>query len=187
MKIEDARVLMIATNGFAELFEPRRILAEAGARVTLASVERRPIQGLLFDDVTGSMSERSILPELALEDVDTSKFDALVLPGGVRNPDTLRMNPEAVRIVRRFSDDGKVVAAICHAPWMLIEAGVVSGRRVTGWFSIRTDLRNAGGEVVDEPVVVDRNIITSRMPSDIPAFSSAVIEALTRTKASPKT
>ena len=174
--LSQARVLMLATDGFedAELFEPRQALLDAGAQVTLASIKRDPIQGVKHD----SDPTRTITPDLTLDQVDTAKFDALVLPGGVGNPDKLRMEERAVSIVGEFMDDEKIVAAICHAPWLLVEADVVEGRRVTGWPSVRTDLENAGADVVDEEVVIDGNLITSRKPGDIPAFNRALIEAL---------
>ena len=170
------RVLILATDGFedAELFEPRQALLDAGAQVTLASIKRDPIQGVKHD----SDPTRTITPDLTLDQVDTAKFDALVLPGGVGNPDKLRMEERAVSIVGEFMEEEKIVAAICHAPWLLVEADVVEGRRVTSWPSVRTDLENAGGDVVDEEVVIDGNLITSRKPDDIPAFNRALIEAL---------
>jgi protease I len=113
-----------------------------------------------------------------LADVDSNDYTALLLPGGVANPDALRMDERAVEIVQDFVDDGKTVAAICHAPWLLIEADVVDGVRMTSWPSLRTDLANAGANVVDEEVVVDGQFITSRKPDDIPAFSKALIQAL---------
>ena len=173
--LSQARVLMLATDGFeqSELFEPRKALMEAGAQVTLASLETRPITG----EKRGEKGE-SITPDATVDQVDTDAFDALVLPGGVGNPDRLRMNHRAVEIVQEFMDEGKIVAAICHAPWLLIEADVVDGRRVTSWPSVRTDLANAGASVLDEEVVVDGNLITSRKPEDIPAFNRAMIEAL---------
>jgi protease I len=174
-ELNDARVLMIATDGFEndELFKPRQALIDAGAKVTLASIKSDPIQG----EKAGEKAD-TITPDLILSDVDTEEFDALVIPGGVGNPDKLRMQGRAVQIVEEFMDDGKIVAAICHGPWMLVEADVVDGRRVTSWPSIRTDLENAGADVVDEEVVVDGKLITSRKPDDIPAFNKAIIEAL---------
>jgi protease I len=174
--LSQARVLILATDGFedSELFDPRQALLDAGATVTLASIKTDPIQGVKNDkDAT-----RTITPDLTLDDVDSEEFDALLLPGGVGNPDKMRMQERAVSIVGEFMDDDKIVAAICHAPWLLVEADVVDGRRVTSWPSVRTDLENAGGDVVDEEVVVDGNLITSRKPDDIPAFSRALIEAL---------
>jgi protease I len=174
--LTDVRVLMIATDGFEndELFQPRQALIDAGATVTLASIATDPIQG-----EKGGEKADTITPDLVLGDVDTEEFDALVIPGGVGNPDKLRLQGRAVQIVEEFMDDDKIVAAICHGPWMLVEADVVTGRRVTSWPSIRTDLENAGADVVDEEVVVDGKLITSRKPDDIPAFNRAIIEALT--------
>lgn len=174
-QLENARVLMLATDGFeeSELFEPRQALLDAGAQVTLASLKTDPITG-----EKGGEKGRSITPDCTVEQVELDEFDALVLPGGVGNPDKLRMNERAVEIARSFMDSNRLVAAICHAPWLLAEADVVAGRRLTGWPSIRTDLANAGADVVDEEVVTDRNLITSRKPDDIPAFNRAVIAAL---------
>lgn len=174
-KLQNSRVLMLATDGFeeSELFEPRQALLDAGAQVTLASIKSDPISG-----ETGGEKGKSITPDTTLDQVELDQFDALVLPGGVGNPDKLRMNAKAVEIVRSFMDSKRLVAAICHAPWLLAEADVVAGRRLTSWPSIRTDLANAGADVVDEEVVSDGNLITSRKPDDIPAFNRAVIAAL---------
>ncbi|MBN8808526.1 MAG: type 1 glutamine amidotransferase [Sphingomonas sp.] len=174
--LNQARVLMIATDGFEndELFGPRQALIDAGAKVTLASIKTDPIQG----EKAGEKAD-TITPDMTLGDVDTEEFDALVIPGGVKNPDTMRMEGRAVQIVEEFMDDDKIVAAICHGPWLLVEADVVDGRQATSWPSVRTDLENAGARVVDEEVVVDGNLITSRKPDDIPAFNRAIIEALT--------
>lgn len=174
--LSQARVLILATDGFedAELFDPRQALLDAGAQVTLASIKTDPIQGVKND----SDPTRTITPDLTLDEVDTEDFDALLLPGGLGNPDKMRMEDRAVSIVGEFMDDDKIVAAICHAPWLLVEADVVDGRRVTSWPSVRTDLENAGGDVVDEEVVIDGKLITSRKPDDIPAFSQALIAAL---------
>ncbi len=175
--LSNARVLMIAADGFetVELFEPRKALEAAGATVTLASIKKDPIQGMTGDIEKAETAE----VDLTLDEVDVDDFDALVLPGGVANPDKLRVEQKAVEIVQDFIDDDKIVAAICPAPWLLVEADVVDGRRVTGFESIRTDLENAGADVVSEEVVVDENLITSRCPDDIPAFNRAIIEALT--------
>lgn len=174
--LADARVLIIATDGFeqAELYEPRQALLDAGAQVTLASLKTDPIEGVKNDKPTGE----TITPDTTIGEVDVDDFDALVLPGGVANPDKLRMDDDAVGLVQDFMDDGKTVAAICHGPWLLAEADVIDGRRMTSWPSIRTDLTNAGAEVVDEEVVVDGNLITSRKPDDIPAFNKALLEAV---------
>jgi protease I len=168
-------VLMLATDGFeqSELFEPRKALLDAGAEVTLASLKADPITG-----EKGGEKGESITPDTTIGQVESHDYDALVLPGGVANPDKLRMDKRAVDIVREFVEAGKIVAAICHAPWLLIEADVVDGRRVTSWPSLRTDLANAGASVLDEEVVIDRKLITSRKPDDIPAFNQAIIDCL---------
>lgn len=166
--ISDARILILATDGFedSELLVPHRSLIEAGAEVVLAS--------LATDEIRGDNGGR-ITPDATIADVAERDFDGLLLPGGTKNPDALRMHADVVALIRAFADAGKPVAAICHGPWLLIEADVVRGRTVTGWPSIRTDLRNAGGAVVDEEVVTDGNIVTSRMPEDIPAFIRALV------------
>jgi protease I len=168
--IDQSRILIIATNGFeeTELFGPREMLMEAGAQVTLASLDTEEIQG-----EKGDQPGRKIRPDMIVGKVDPDAYDGLVLPGGVRNPDTLRMNDEAIALIRDFAEAGKPVAAICHGPWLLAEADLLRGRRVTSWPSIRTDLANAGAEVVDEEAVTDGNIVTSRKPGDVPAFTKA--------------
>jgi len=173
--LTNAHVLILATDGFEqdELFRPRQALLDAGVRVTLASLAMDPIQGMKHDQ-----KGDTITPDLIVDAVDTEDYTALLLPGGVANPDALRMNERAVEIVEEFVDDGKYVAAICHAPWLLIEADVVDGVKMTSWPSVRTDLANAGATVVDEEVVRDGQFITSRKPDDIPAFNKALIEAL---------
>ena len=174
--ISDAKILIIAADGFedSELLEPRRILKERGADVTLASLEMGEIEG----DNGAKVDVDAVLSSLDIE-----SFDALLLPGGTKNPDKMRMEEGVVAVIRRFADSGRPVAAICHAPWLLIEADVVRGRTVTGWPSIRTDLRNAGGNVVDREVAVDGNLVTSRMPEDIPAFIEAFIGLVERAEA----
>jgi protease I len=173
--LSKARVLMLATDGFeqSELFEPRKALLDAGAEVTLASLKPDPITG-----EEGGEKGDSITPDTTIAQVESRDYDALVLPGGVANPDKLRMDKRAVEIVREFVEAGKIVAAICHAPWLLIEADVVDGRRVTSWPSLRTDLANAGASVLDEEVVIDGKLITSRKPDDIPAFNQSIIDCL---------
>lgn len=174
-ELSNARVLMIATDGFeeSELMKPRQALIDAGVKVTLASLKTDPIQG-----EKGGEKGSTITPDMTVEDVETEDYDALVLPGGVGNPDKLRMDETTVDLVQEFFDDGKTVAAICHAPWLLVEADVLDGKRATGWPSVRTDMENAGADVVDEEVVVDGNLITSRNPDDIPAFVEAIKAAL---------
>lgn len=176
-RLADTHVLMLASNGFAELFEPRQALLEAGAKVRLASIDLEPIEGVAGTQ-QGGLVRQSIRPDICFQDVDTAHFGALVLPGGVVNPDRLRINPQAISIVRQFAAEGKLIAAICHAPSLLIEADLVRGRQVTGWLSLRTDLRNAGAEVLDQPVVRDGNLLTSRMPEDLPRFCASLVDAL---------
>jgi deglycase len=166
-RLTDSKILIIATDGFedSELLETRRLLDERGAETVLASPEKKEIKG----DKGGAAR-----PDRTLDEVDETAFDALVLPGGVANPDTLRMNETAVGLVRAFVASGKPVAAICHGPWLLVEADAVRGRTVTSWPSIRTDLRNAGANVVDGEAITDGNLVTSRKPDDIPAFVDAL-------------
>lgn len=173
--LESKKILIMATNRFeqSELFGPLEILRGRGAAVLLASLDRQPILGTVHDE-----PGRLITPDLTIAEANEAEFDALLLPGGVGNPDRLRMEPAAVALVRAFADAGKPVAAICHGPWLLVEADVVRGKRVTSWPSIRTDLRNAGGDVVDEAAAVDSNIITSRKPDDVPAFTAAFARAI---------
>jgi protease I len=170
--ISDAKILIIATDGFedSELLEPRKRLLAAGAEITLASPATDRIKG-----EHGAL----MTPDKRLADVAERDFDALLIPGGVKNPDKLRTVDAAVDLVRDFADAGKPIGAICHGPWLLVEADVVDGRKMTSWPSIRTDLENAGAEVVDQEVVVDGKLITSRKPDDIPAFNRAIIDALT--------
>ncbi len=171
--IENCKILIIATDGFeqSELFRPRERLMDLGADVLLASPDTKPIQGMEHHE-----KGQTITPDMRLEDVDTEDFDALLIPGGVANPDTLRQEERAVSIVRDFAEAGKPVAAICHGPWLLIEADIVDGKTVTSWPSVRTDLANAGGNVVDQPVARDGFLITSRNPDDIDQFTAALIE-----------
>lgn len=174
-EIAAAKVLIVATDGFEEweLFGPREILRKRGAEVTLASPEPSPIQATVHDD-----PGKTIRPDLTLDQVDAGAFDALILPGGVRNPDTLRRHDKAIALIRRFADSGKPVGAICHGPWLLVEADLVRGRKVTGWPSIWTDLKNAGGAVLDEAAVTDGNIVTSRNPDDVEPFTETLIRLI---------
>jgi protease I len=176
-KISDAKVLIIATDGFeeSELFGPREILLDRGAEVILASLDLKPIQATVHDD-----PGKTIRPDITVDDVSAEDFDALLLPGGVRNPDHLRTNEIAVGLVRTFAEQGKPLAAICHGPWLLVEADVIRGRTATSWPSIRTDLRNAGANVIDEAAVTDGNFVTSRKPDDVPAFTAALIDVIER-------
>lgn len=169
------RVLIIATDGFeqSELVEPRKRLDQAGFETLVASPEDGEIRGWKEKDWGDSVQV-----DLNVVEVETADYDALLLPGGQMNPDRLRTNERVIEIVQNFGKSGKTIAAICHAPWLLAEAGLAKGKTLTSWPSIRTDLKNAGANVVDEEVVVDGNIITSRNPDDIPAFSDALIKAL---------
>ena len=171
--INNARVLIVATDGFEEweLFGPRQILQQRGAEVVLASLKRDPIQGTVHDD-----PGKTIKPDLTIEEVIADDFDALILPGGVRNPDHLRLHPKVIALIKRFDEQGKPIGAICHGPWLLVEADLLRGRTATSWPSIRTDLRNAGANVVDERAVTDGNIVTSRNPEDVDAFTAAIID-----------
>jgi protease I len=173
--IPTSRVLIVATDGFEEweLFGPRQILQERGAEVVLASLKLDPIQATVHDD-----PGKTIRPDLTIDQANADDFDALILPGGVRNPDQLRLHGNVIELIRDFDDQEKPIGAICHGPWLLVEADLVDGRTVTGWPSIRTDLRNAGANVVDEPAVTDGNIVTSRKPDDVEAFTNALIELI---------
>ena len=176
-KIADAHILILATDGFeeSELFGPLEILRARGARVSLASPTLAPIQATVMDD-----PGRTIRPDFAIAEVEAEGFDALLLPGGVRNPDTLRTNRAAIALIGAFAEAGKPVAAICHGPWLLVEADLLRGRRATCWPSIRTDLANAGAILADEPAVIDGNLLTSRKPEDVEAFSEALIAMIER-------
>ena len=171
--IPDSRILIVATDGFEEweLFGPREMLQKHGADVVLASLKRDPIQATIHDD-----PGKTIRPDLTVDEAHADDFDALIIPGGGRNPDQLRMHPRVIELIREFDRQGKPIAAICHAPWLLVEADLLRGRTATSWPSIRTDLRNAGANVVDEPAVTDGNIVTSRKPDDVEAFTNALIE-----------
>ena len=172
--LSQARVLMLAADGFetVELFEPRKALEAAGVTVTLASIRRDPIQGMKQD----INQAETATPDLTLDEVEVDDYDALVLPGGQINPDTLRAEPVAVQFVHDFYNTKKTLAAICHGPWLLIEAGVIKDRDVTSFASIKTDVVNAGGRWHDEEVVTDQALITSRKPDDLPAFIAKIIE-----------
>jgi len=173
--IDGAKILIMATNRFeeSELFGPREILLSKGAKVSLASLDRDEIMATIHDD-----PGRTITPDLTIAEVHADDYDALLLPGGVGNPDRLRMDREAVALIKAFDAAGKPIGAICHAPWLLAEADVLRGRRATSWPSIRTDIRNAGAEVVDEAAVTDGHLVTSRKPDDVPAFTAALIAAI---------
>lgn len=172
-RISDSRVLIVATDGFEEweLFGPRDILQKLNAEVVLASPTRDPIQATVHDD-----PGKTIRPDMTVDEALADDFDALILPGGLRNPDHLRLNVRVIQLIKDFAEQGKPIGAICHGPWLLVEADLLRGRTATSWPSIRTDLRNAGANVVDQPVVVDGNIVTSRKPEDVQEFTGAIID-----------
>jgi protease I len=172
-QLDGKRIAILATDGFeqSELLEPKRALEEAGAKVEVISPKQGHIRGWKMKDWGDTVPVDRPLSAARVED-----FDGLVVPGGQINPDLLRADPKAVQFVRDFFASGKPVGAICHGPWLLIEAGVIEGCRATSYHSIKTDMKNAGANWVDEPVVVDKGLVTSRKPDDIPAFSEKLIE-----------
>ncbi len=175
--IQQAKILIMATDGFeqSELMVPQQKLSEAGAAVEVAAPKSRMNQA----EIRGWDAKdwgKSVKVDKDIESVDPSSYDALVLPGGQINPDKLRVEQKAIEIIRAFYSSGKVIAAICHAPWLLVEAGVIKGRKCTSYHSIKTDVMNAGGEWRDETVVTDQGVITSRNPGDLDAFVKKIIE-----------
>jgi protease I len=175
VNLKGRKVAILATDGVeqAELTEPKKALDQAGATTHVVSPKKGEIRAWKSKEWG-----ESIKVDKTLDQVKASEYDALVLPGGVINPDHLRTDANAVNFVRELAQSGKPVAAICHGPWTLIEAGVVKGKKVTSWPSLKTDLKNAGANWVDEQVVLDGNFITSRKPEDIPAFSQKIIEEI---------
>jgi protease I len=171
--LQGKKVAILATDGFeqVELTDPKKNLEEAGAKTDVISIKSGEIKG--WDKTDWG---KSVKVDKTLDQAKATDYDILVLPGGQINPDKLRIDEKAVAFVKEFAQSGKVVAAICHGPWTLIEAGVVKGKTMTSWPSVKTDLKNAGANWVDKEVVVDGNFITSRKPEDIPAFSNAIIE-----------
>lgn len=178
-KLKNRKVAILATDGFeqSELTEPREALEKAGAETTIVSLESGEIRGWKDGDWGDSVDVEMTVDEARSED-----FDALLLPGGVMNPDKLRRDERALQFVRGFFADGKPVGAICHGPWTLIDAGVISGRKLTSYSSIQTDLKNAGARWVDEEVVVDSGLVTSRHPGDLPAFNDKLVEQVAEGK-----
>ncbi len=172
-ELQSKKVAILVTDGFeqAEMTEPKKALEQAGAQTHIVSPKDDQVQGWNHFD------KADFFPvDVPLDDANAGDYDALLLPGGVANPDQLRVNPKAVQFVKSFFEAGKPVAAICHGPWTLIEAGVVKGRTITSWPSLKTDLQNAGASWVDQEVVVDQGLVTSRNPHDIPAFNRKTIE-----------
>lgn len=174
-KLSGMKIAILATDGFeqSELIEPRKALEQAGAQTHVIAPKPGAIQGMRHAE----KGER-IDVDTALADADANAYDALVLPGGVVNPDSLRINTAAIAFIRRFVEDDKPIAAICHGPWTLIEAGGVRGRKMTSWPSLKTDLKNAGAAWVDQEVVVDNGLVTARKPADLPAFCAKMIEEI---------
>jgi protease I len=179
-RLDDVRVAILVDNGFeqVELVEPRRALAEAGADTSVVSPQRDHVRGWKFTEWGDQIPVTTTLDRARPGD-----FDALLLPGGVMNPDNLRLQPAAVAFVKSFFDAGKPVAVICHGPWTVIEAGAARGRRITSWPSLKTDLRNAGAQWTDEEVVVDGNLVSSRKPDDIPAFNREMVQLFSQARA----
>jgi protease I len=181
-ELQGQRVAILATDGVerVELETPRRALDDAGATTTLLSIHQGEIQARDHDlDPAGTFTVDGLVADASVGD-----YDALVLPGGTVNPDKLRMDPNAVGFVREFVDSGKPIGAICHGPWTLVEADAVRGRTLTSWPSIRTDLRNAGANVVDQEAVIDGRLVTSRSPDDLPAFCATIIDQFATAAAS---
>lgn len=178
-QLDGLKVAILVDNGFEqmELTEPRKALDQAGADTRIVSPHDRQVRGWKFTDWGDNFPVDRPLNQARPED-----FDALLLPGGVMNPDFLRIKPQAVAFVKAFFDAGKPVAAICHGPWTIIEAGAARGRRIASWPSLKTDLRNAGAEWVDQEAVVDGNLVSSRKPDDIPAFNREMIGVFERAR-----
>jgi protease I len=172
-KLEGKKIAFLATDMVeqVELTEPWKAVEQAGGRPELLSIKEGEIQGFNHYDKADTFKVDKLVSAARMDD-----YDGLVLPGGVGNPDTLRTDQDAVEFVRSFFEAGKPVAAICHAPWMLVEADVARGRKLTSFWSIKTDVRNAGGNWVDEEVVVDSGLVTSRSPDDLPAFNKKLVE-----------
>src|SRR5262249_4129064 len=175
--LKGLKVAILVEDGFEqiELVEPRKALDQAGAKTQIVSPKNNRVRGWNFKDWGDEFPV-----DVVLDQAQPREFDALLLPGGVMNPDKLRMQPKAVEFVKAFFEAGKPVAAICHGPWTVIEAGAARGRRIAAWPSIKTDLKNAGAEWVDQEVVVDNNLVSSRKPDDIPAFNREMIALFSR-------
>ncbi len=180
--LKGVKVAILVEDGFeqVELEEPRKALDEAGAKTSIVSPRTPKVRGWKHTEWGDSLDV-----DVPLDRANANDFDALHLPGGVMNPDRLRMNPNAVAFVKAFFDAKKPVGVICHGPWTILEAGVARGRKMASWPSVKTDIRNAGAEWVDEEAVVDGNLVSSRKPQDIPAFNKAMIELFAR-MAAPK-
>ncbi len=173
-QLTSKHIAILATDGFeeSELFDPKKALEEAGAKVEIISLKKGDIKAWKKNDWG-----KSIHVDATVDEAKVAEFDALMIPGGVMNPDKLRNDKKAVAFVKSFVNEGKPIASICHGPQVLIETGMTKGRRLTSWSSLKTDLMNAGAEWVDEEVVVDKGLVTSRCPDDIPAFNKKMIES----------
>ena len=171
--LDNKTILIIAEDGFQvdEFFVPMDSMRDQGADVHVASSAREPIH-------SEGDTRKGYTPDMTYDDVNVADYDALIIPGGLKNPDTLRMNKDAVRLVRDFAESGKTIGAICHGPWLLAEADVIQGRELTSYPSIKTDMRNAGGRWTDSEVVTDNGFVTSRKPADIPAFNEKLTEEI---------
>jgi protease I len=172
-QLEGKKVAIVVTDGFeqVEMTEPRKALDQAGASTKIVSLKSGKIQGMHHDEKGDKFDV-----DLTVEEARPDDFDALMIPGGLFNPDQLRADENVLAFTRHFFDEGKPVAAICHGPWVLVDAEVVQGRTLTSWPNIKTDIKNAGGNWVDKEVVVDNGLVTSRKPDDIPAFNRKMIE-----------
>jgi protease I len=182
-RLEGVRVAILVTNGFeqAELEEPRKALNDAGATTILISPQHGTVQGMNHD-----LRGDEFAVDLPMEEADPEDFDAVLLPGGVLNADTLRMNEDARRFVQATDRSGKPIAVICHGPWLLISAGLVKGRSLTSYFTLEDDLRNAGARWQDQETMLDKNWVSSRQPEDIPAFNKAMLQLFARNRESAR-
>lgn len=174
-RLQGKKIAILATDGFeeSELLKPLETLKKEGAQVEIVSLKSGDIQGFHH-----MKPDKKVHVDRELDRARADDYDALMLPGGAQNPDQLRTRPQVQKFVRAFADAGKPLAAICHAPWILIDAGLAKNRKLTSWPTIRIDLRNAGAQVVDEEVVVDQGLITSRGPDDLPAFCKKLVEEI---------
>ena len=181
--LKGLKVAILVEDGFeqVELTDPRKALDQAGAETRIVSPKSERVRGWNFTDCGDEFPV-----DVALDRAQPRDFDALLLPGGVMNPDSLRIQPKAVAFIKAFFDAGKPVASICHGPWTVIEAGAARGRRIASWPSLKTDLRNAGAEWVDQEVMVDNKLVTSRMPDDIPAFNREMINLFSQARGQAK-